>query len=141
MVLKGTLMIKQLSTMLLLAMPAVSMADVTKTTLPDYAYDFASVGYEIEVTGTSRYFDALNAGDYFSLREGDYTMKTLFDGLSRKSRKAFVTFYNSECDYGTGKCQITVSGEVELDDAMGMVLTANSISITGAKTGETADFK
>ena len=127
--------------MLLLAIPAVSIADVTKTTLSDYAYDFASIGYEIEVSGTSNYFNALNAGDYFNLKEGDYTLKTLFDGLSRKNRKAFVAFYNSECEYNYSKdCQITVSGEVELDDSMGMVLTANSVSITGAKTGETADF-
>ena len=136
-----TLMIKQLSTMLLLAIPAVSIADVTKTTLSDYAYDFASIGYEIEVSGKSNYFDALNAGDYFNLKEGDYTLKTLFDGLSRKNRKAFVAFYNSECEYNySNECQITASGEVELDDSMGMVLTANSVSITGAKTGETADF-
>ena len=135
--------------MLLLAIPAVSIADVTKTitsdyaktTLSDYAYDFASIGYEIEVSGKSNYFNALNAGDYFNLKEGDYTLKTLFDGLSRKNRKAFVTFYNSECEYNYSKdCRMTVSGEVELDDSMGMVLTANSISITGAKTGKTADF-
>ena len=138
---KGTLMIKQLSTILLLAIPAVSMADVRKTTLSDYAYDFASIGYVIEVTATSRYFNALNAGDYFNLKEGDYTLKTMFDGLTRKDRKAFVTFYNSECGYDEGDCQITVSGEVELDDSMGMVLTANSINITGAKTGTTAVFE
>ena len=128
--------------MLFAIIPAISSADVTNTTLSDYAYDFASIGYEIEVTGSSYYHNPLNSGDYFRLMEGDYTMETMFDGLSRKARKEFVAFYNKECphDYGDADCHITVTGEVELDEDMKMVLTANAIKVIKTKSGKTADF-
>ena len=113
------------------------------TTLSDYAYDFSSVGYEIEVTATSQYHNPLNSGDYFRLIDGAYTMNTLFDGLSRKGRKNFEKFYNAECEYAFGDriCKVTAAGEVELDSSMKMILTANVITVTGAKTGETITFK
>ena len=127
---------------LTLATSTAVAAPVT-TTLSNYAYDFSSVGYEIEVTANSQYHNPLNSGDYFRMTDGAYTMNTLFDGLSRKGRKDFEKFYNAECKHSFDDkiCNVTVAGEVELDDSMQMILTANVITITGAKTGETLTFK
>jgi hypothetical protein len=123
---------------------SAAVAAPVATTLSNYAYDFSSVGYEIELTAESYYHNPLNAGDYFRMIDGEYTMKTLFDGLSRKGRKSFEQFYNAQCEdvsYSSKGCRVTVSGEVELDSSMKMILTANEITVFGIKTNKRASFK
>tara|TARA_Y100000814_G_scaffold121400_1_gene86990 strand:- start:511 stop:921 length:411 start_codon:yes stop_codon:yes gene_type:complete len=101
----------------------------TPTTLEDYAYDFSTIGYEIVFPATSGYFDAMNAGDYFNAKDKGYTIKVRIESLSRNSRREFVSYYNENCkyDFMNDTCPITVSGEVELDESMGMILTAKKI--------------
>jgi hypothetical protein len=99
------------------------------TTLQDYAYDFSTIGYEIIFPAISGYFDAMNAGDYFHAKDKGYTIKVRIEGLSRNSRRDFVSYYNENCknDFMNDTCPMAVSGEVELDESMGMVLTAKKI--------------
>ncbi len=108
-----------------------AIAAPVNVTLSDYAFDFTAVGYEISVTGLSSYFEPLNAGDYFSLRDGAYTMKTVIGGLSRKNKKTFINYYNKNCkeSFIGSDCHIRVTGEVALDDNMKMFLTADEIKV------------
>ena len=99
------------------------------TTLQDYAYDFSTIGYEITIPAISGYFDAMNAGDYFNAKDKGYTIKVRIESLSRNSRREFVSYYNENCkyDFMNDTCPMMVSGEVELDESMAMVLTAKKI--------------
>jgi len=99
------------------------------TTLKDYAYDFSAIGYEIIFPATSGYFDTMNAGDYFNAKDKGYTIKVRIESLSRNSRREFVSFYNENCkyDFMQDTCPMVISGEVELDESMSMVLTAKKI--------------
>ena len=100
------------------------------TTLEDYAYDFSLVGYEIEFPATSGYFSAMNAGDYFKAYDKGYSIKVRIEKLSRSSRRDFISFYNEICkdDFVNDVCPMIVSGEVELDKSMSMILSAKKIN-------------
>ena len=91
-------------------------AKITKTTLEDYAYDFSNIGYEISFSASSSYFIPMTADDYFNATDGGYTLKVYIDGLSRKSRKDFVPYYNKECElsFDGTECQLFIEGEIEL---------------------------
>ena len=100
------------------------------TTLEDYAYDFVSVGYDITIEGISYHYGyGITAGDVLEVQSGDYTMSTIIDGISRKNRRAFVQFYNENCE---NHCEVRVSGEIALNSEMQMILTARRIAFIGA---------
>lgn len=116
------------------AIPAAS--EPTQVSLPDYAFDFPTYGYEITVTGEAVLFSGRLTGDaYFTIRDKGYNLKTLIDHMSRTDRKRFISFFNDHCIVGFGaqKCYITASGEVELDEDMRMVfhMSDGKINIGG----------
>ena len=48
------------------------LSEPVSVSLPDYAFDFAAVGHEIEVHGTtSNIMDSLTADDYITISESD----------------------------------------------------------------------
>ena len=115
------------------AISSSALAAPVKVTLSNYAFDFTSVGYEISVIGTSYYIsDPLDSDDYFSLKDGGYTMETVIGGLSRTNKKSFINYYNENCKYSVGgrhACHLMVTGEVALNDVMKMILTADEIKV------------
>ncbi len=120
---------KKLIPILLMGVTTLSIATVTS--LEEYAYDFATIGYDVTITGDSTYFDPMNAGDYFTLEDSGYTLETRIDGMSRKGKKEFIKFYNANCEISwtdVSYCNITVTGETELNEMMALVLTATSIT-------------
>ena len=108
----------------------VLQAEIAKTTLEDYAYDFSNIGYEISFSASSSYFIPMTADDYFNATDGGYTLKVYIDGLSRKSRKDFVPYYNKECElsFDGSECQLFIEGEIELDETMTMNLKASKVN-------------
>lgn len=111
---------------------APGRAEPPKVSLADYAFDFATYGYEITVSGTTRNLtDKLTADDYIRIRDEGYTIKTLIDRMGRKDRQQFIRFFNEHCITGfTGKgCAITATGDVELDDDMRMIFRISSSTI------------
>ena len=116
---------------LLHAAPAAS--EPVQVTLPDYAFDFPTYGYEIIVTGTVRNLnDKLTADDYTTITDEGYKLKTLIDRMGRGDRRGFIKFFNVNCIGFTSKdaCPITASGEVELDDSMQMIFRVSTATIS-----------
>lgn len=100
-------------------------AEPVHVSLPDYALDFPSYGFEITVMGTTRLsVEPLSADGRIRIREGGHKLRAFIDRMERDDRKAFVAFYNVHCFISLGErgCDITASGEVELDDDMRMLL-------------------
>ena len=112
------------------AVPAAS--EPVAVTLPDYAFDFPTFGYEITVTGTVKNLnDKLTADDYTTITDEGYKLKTLIDRMGRGDRRGFINFFNANC-IGFGQdaaCPITASGEVELDDSMQMIFRMSTATI------------
>lgn len=108
-------------------------AEPTQTTLADYSFNFAEVGFEIAFSGTTRnYTDALTADDYITIRDKGYSMKTLIDNLPRRDRQGFIGFFNENCITGFSgtPCDIHAKGEVELDEDMQMIFRLSGVTIT-----------
>ena len=104
------------------AVPAAS--ETVAVTLPDYAFDFPTHGYEITVSGGIQNLnDHLTANDYTTITDGGYKLRTRVDRMSRKDRQGFMRFFNSNCIGFSNKaaCPIVASGEVELDKDMRMI--------------------
>lgn len=121
------------------AIAHTAVAAPPEVTLPDYAFDFTTVGYEISVTGWSSYFsDPLDAKDYFELKDGGYTMRTVVGRLTRQNKKAFIDYYNKNCKkaFSGRDCRLMVTGEVALDDQMKMFLTADDIKVCNSDCSE-----
>ena len=117
-------------TLLFVLMISTSSAEPVETTLKDYAYDFSSIGYEISFPASSEYFDPMNAGDYFNAKHAGYTIKVRIEGLNRNNRRDFVSHYNENCKYGYSSneiCPMVLTGEIELNENMKMILTAKKI--------------
>ncbi len=123
---KKTIIIKLSSFIIFLGL---LQADPIKTTLENYAYDFASIGYEISFPASSSYFIPMSADDYFNATDGGYTLEVRIDGLSRKARKDFVSYYNDNCEltFSGEECQLLLEGEIELTATMSMILKAKKI--------------
>tara|TARA_Y100001958_G_C21200745_1_gene527427 strand:+ start:327 stop:740 length:414 start_codon:yes stop_codon:yes gene_type:complete len=105
-------------------------AEPVKTTLEDYAYDYAKIGYEIGFNATSSYFIPMDSDSYFNANDGTFTIEVRLDGLSRNSKREFVPFYNENCEmkFDGPDCQLYIEGEIELDSNMKMILKANKIN-------------
>ena len=107
-------------------------SESVEVTLADYAFDFATIGYEITVSGeTGNIQDALTADDYISIEADGYTLKTLIDRMNRKDRQQFIRFFNKHCIVGfVGPgCAITASGDIELDENMKMIFRMSTAKI------------
>ena len=106
------------------------IAEPVKTTLEDYAYDYAKIGYEIGFNATSSYFIPMDSDSYFNANDGTFTIEVRLDGLSRNSKREFVPFYNENCEmkFDGLDCQLYIEGEIELDSNMKMILKANKIN-------------
>ena len=112
------------------AAPAAS--EPVQVTLPDYAFDFPTYGYEITVTGTvNNLNDNLTADDYTTITDEGYKLKTLIDRMGRGNRREFIKFFNANCIGFSpdDACPITASGEVELDDSMQMIFRISTATI------------
>lgn len=102
------------------ALPAAS--EPVRVKLSDYAFDFPTYGYEIEVHGvTANFVDKLTADDHITIRDDGYSLKTLIDRMARRDRQQFITFFNGHCIGFTASCTITASGDIELDEDMRMI--------------------
>ena len=114
----------------------IIQAEPVETTLNDYAFDFASIGYEIKFAGKTSYFsDELSANDYFDVRADGYTLRARADKLSRIGRKNFISYFNKNCRlFSRSECIIILSGEVELDENFRMIIWATSIEVYDRKT-------
>jgi len=133
---KKTVTIK-LFTFLFLA--SLLEAAPVKTTLENYAYDFPSIGYEISFTASSSYFVPMSADDYFNATDGGYILEVRIDGLSRKARKDFVSYYNDNCEmsFSGEECQLLIEGEIELTSMMSMILKAEKIDFLSSDKSKT----
>ena len=133
---KKTITIK-LFTFLFLA--SLLEAAPVKTTLENYAYDFPSIGYEISFTASSSYFVPMSADDYFNATDGGYILEVRIDGLSRKARKDFVSYYNDNCEmsFSGEECQLLIEGEIELTSMMSMILKAEKIDFLSSDKSKT----
>ena len=114
-------------------------AKPVSTTLQDYAYDFSTIGYEIAFPASSSYFIPMTADDYFNATDGSYTLEVRIDGLSRKARKDFVTYYNENCElsFSDKECQLYLEGEIELTGTMSMILKAKKIDFLSSDRSQT----
>lgn len=114
-------------------------ANPIKTTLENYAYDFSSIGYEISFPASSSYFIPMSADDYFNATDGGYTLEVRIDGLSRKARKDFVSYYNDNCEltFSGEECQLLLEGEIELTSTMSMILKAKKIDFLSSDKSKT----
>ena len=109
-------------------LPAAS--EPIQVSLADYAFDFATYGYEIAVTGeTGNFSDKLTADDYITINDNGYTLKTLIDRMSRKDRQQFIAFFNNHCIGFPAVCPIAASGDVELDERMRMIFRMATVTI------------
>ena len=110
-----------------------------KTTLENYAYDFPSIGYEISFTASSSYFVPMSSDDYFNATDGGYILEVRIDGLSRKARKDFVSYYNDNCEmsFSGEECQLLIEGEIELTSMMSMILKAEKIDFLSSDKSKT----
>ena len=110
---------------------ATAYSEPAKVTLADYSFNFAQHGYEIAITGTTHnYSDTLTADDYIHIKDRGYRIKTLIDRLSRTNRMGFINFYNQHCIGFRTKCDISASGDVELDEDMKMIFRISNVSLS-----------
>ena len=108
----------------------LALAEPVRVSLADYAFDFTTIGYEIEITGTTaNLMESLSSGGHISISDDDYSIKAVVDGLGRRGRKEFIDFFNAHCIGFTARCPITASGEIELGGSMQMVLRINEATI------------
>lgn len=108
-------------------------AESVPVTLPDYAFDFPTYGYEITVTGTVKNLtDKLTADDYTTITDEGYKLKTLIDRMGRGDRRGFIQFFNANCIgfAPDDACPITASGEVELNENMQMIFRMSTATIS-----------
>ena len=113
------------------ATPAAS--EPSLVSLADYAFDFATYGYEITVNGKTRNFtDKLTADDHITINDEGYKLKTLIDRMNRKDRQQFISFFNSHCIMGFSAkgCPITATGDIELDENMRMIFRMSTAKIS-----------
>jgi len=122
-------MFKQTIAALILSTVGVSAAEYTKTTLEDYAFDFTSIGYEIEVSGKTSIFST-SADQWIWLRDTGRKVKVNFSTLSRNGRKQVIDHMNSSCKGFGVTCPVTVKGEVEFDEDMQMQIKAFEMSLS-----------
>ncbi len=110
-----------------------SVADPSKiTSLEDYTFDFATLGYEVVFSGIIyNYSETLENGDYVWLRDGGYNVKVSFDALSRKSKHDLTNVFNENCVGYDEECAVTVSGEVQLDEDMQVLVIAREVTLEG----------
>lgn len=111
----------------------MARAEPVQVSLLNYAFDFPAYGYEITVTGkTRRTTEPIAAGDRIRIREGGYTLRSFINRLGRSDRRDFVVFYNEHCFIRPGgvSCEITATGEVELDDDLQMVLRIQKATLS-----------
>ncbi len=117
---------------------SLAIAEPTKTTLKDYAFDFASIGYEITFLAETSYFsDPMTSNDYFKVSADGYSIKARADKLTRKGRKTFTSYFNENCklDFSSrSTCHIVLSGEIELDENFGMIIWATKIEFLDKKS-------
>ena len=100
-----------------------AQSEPVPVSLATYAFDFPTYGFEITVSGKTRLtYKPLAADGRIKIREGGYSLRSVLSGMNRDDRQAFVAFYNDHCFIRAGQrqCNITASGEVELDDDMYM---------------------
>lgn len=108
-----------------------TQAEPVAVSLLTYAFEFSAYGYEITVTGkTRRTTEPIAAGD--RIRRGGYKLRAFINRLGRSDRREFVTFYNEHCFIRPGglSCEITATGEVELDDDLQMVLRIQQATLS-----------
>ena len=108
------------------------MAEPSKVTLEDYAFNFPTYGFEISFTGTTKnYSDKLTVDDYITIRDNGYSMRSMIDRMGRKDRQSFIQFFNSTCiGILSNDCDITAAGEIELNEDMKMIFLINTATVT-----------
>jgi len=107
-------------------------AEPRRISLQDYSFDFASIGYEIKTFGQLGHsFEPLEAGDFTWLKDKGYRIRVRISPLSRAGKKELTELFNSKCIGFDTNCRASVSGEVQLNDDMQVVLFARSINING----------
>ena len=112
---------------------ASAASEPVPVSLADYAFDFPTSGFEIQVTGTTKnYTDTLTADDFINIVDNGYTLKTLIDRMNRKDRQQFISFFNAHCilGFGPGGCAIMAAGDIELDEKMRMIFRMSTVTIS-----------
>ena len=103
---------------------SAAQSEPQPVSLATYAFNFPTYGFEITVSGKTRLtYEPLAADGRIRIKEEGYSLRSLLSGMNRDDRQAFVAFYNDHCfiKRGQRQCNITASGEVELDDDMQMI--------------------
>jgi hypothetical protein len=107
-----------------------AMAETPTTSLQDYSFDFATMGYEVKFNGVvNNYSEPLENGDYVWLQESGYRVKVSFDALSRNGKRQMTDYFNANCvGYSDAdECDVVVTGEVQLTDEMQVMLIARDV--------------
>jgi len=113
---------------------SISIANAIETTLADYASSFAEDEFnntELTISGKSYYWIPLQyrESDYFTIRDGQYSIKVDFMSLTEAGVKDFVETYNEDCKRMFNPCNITVFGDIKLVDDMTLKLNAREIEL------------
>lgn len=117
----------------LAAAPAIAEGPVA-TTLEAYSFDFATIGYEIEVQGTVRNLsEPLEGSDYTWLTSKGYKMKVRISPLARRAKQSLTAAFNENCvGFGSEyQCPARISGEVQLNEDMQVELYARAFELMG----------
>jgi hypothetical protein len=119
---------------------SLAVAAPKKVTLKDYAYDFTKIGYEISVKGKAHYYSTgMSSNKNFTLLSDGFELRTKVDKLSRRGRKTFIEYYNTQCkkDFGADiRCFLRVAGEIELDKELRMTILASRVDFLSKSTGK-----
>jgi hypothetical protein len=106
---------------------APALAEPVQITHENYTFDFATIGYEVEMTGTIyNISEPLENGDYVWLHDSGYRIKVSFDALSRKGKRDLTEYFNNNCIGWDNECFSSIAGEVQLDEDMRVTLLARS---------------
>lgn len=109
-------------------------ADPKPISLENYTFDFATIGYEIQVSGSiSNGSEPLEGSDYTWLRSDGYKIKVRISPLSRKGKRDLTNYFNANCVGWSARCPATISGEVQLDEEMQVNFFARNVIIEGVE--------
>lgn len=118
----------------IIATSYTASAEPTPISLEDYTFDFATIGYEIQVSGmVSNFSEPLEGSDYTWISNDGYRMKVRVSPLSRKGKRDLTNDFNANCIGFSVNCPATVSGEVQLDEEMQVNLFARTFVLRGVE--------
>ena len=109
-------------------------AEPVAISLEEYTFDFATIGYNIQVNGKIRNgFEPLEGSDYTTLYNNGYSIRVRVSTLSRKGKRDLTKVFNMNCIGYSDEtnCIATIAGEVQLDEDMRINLYARKVTLFG----------